>query len=349
MKDDGRVTIKTIANDLGLSFSTVAKALNNDPLIRETTKTKILQKAKEAGYTPNAMARNLRQNETHTITVIFNDLENPILQGIFGTIAKKMAPEYTTNVCDSQFNSNLEKAHILSALANRSDIIILEPNTSNDENLKLLEHYTDKSILFGASHDEIICNSLQVDYELSGYLSALELLENKHTKIKVFTTSLSFPPSFNYVQGIKRAYEKYGLELNASDIYEMESNERSAFQLASDIFEKENNCDRTTGYLTFCDIMAAGIYKAAKTYNLRIPEDISVIGHDDYPLSDLLNPPLTTIHLPTERISDNCIKLMKTILKNRTKTMQHYSTDPVLVKRNSVKSLRHEERGDSSL
>ena len=71
------VTIKSIAKELGISFSTVSKALNNNPLVKEETRRLVLDTAKEMGYTPNSLAKGLRSNSTKTIAVIFNDIENP--------------------------------------------------------------------------------------------------------------------------------------------------------------------------------------------------------------------------------------------------------------------------------
>ena len=73
------VTIKSIAQELGISFSTVSKALNGNPAIKEDTRRMVVKKAEELGYTPNSLAKGLRGNSTKTIAVIFNDIENPAL------------------------------------------------------------------------------------------------------------------------------------------------------------------------------------------------------------------------------------------------------------------------------
>ncbi|TXK68915.1 LacI family DNA-binding transcriptional regulator [Paenibacillus sp. N3.4] len=71
------VTIKSIAEEMGISFSTVSKALNGDPLVNKETVKRVLQKAEELNYSPNLLARGLRSKDTKTIGIILNDLENP--------------------------------------------------------------------------------------------------------------------------------------------------------------------------------------------------------------------------------------------------------------------------------
>ena len=74
-KKNGRVTIKSIANELGISFSTVAKALNNDPCIRQETRELVQNKAKEMNYTRNYFAQGLRQKGSKTVAIILNEID----------------------------------------------------------------------------------------------------------------------------------------------------------------------------------------------------------------------------------------------------------------------------------
>ena len=153
------VTIKSIAKELGISFSTVSKALNNNPLVKEETRRLVLDTAKEMGYTPNSLAKGLRSNSTKTIAVIFNDIENPALTYIFRNISIEMANHgYTTMIFDSQFSEKQELANILTVLSRQPDFVILEPTTTNPKNLNLLSGITQKLILQGARYESVNCH-----------------------------------------------------------------------------------------------------------------------------------------------------------------------------------------------
>ena len=343
MARQDNVTIKTVAKELGLSFSTVSKALNDNPLIKDSTKQLVKAKCKELGYTPNAMARKLRQNTNKNIAVIFNDLQNPILTKIFDDIAIQMQPDYSIVICDSQFDAKMEKAHIQTTLENRSDIILLEPTVIDDPNLRLLQHSSDRLILFGAPNSTICCNGIRIDYELGGYLSTIEMLENKHTDNAVFCVSRDFPSAAAFLNGIRKAYSEFGLAFNEDRIFTMASTEKAAFRQASELMQDKDSMP--TGYITFCDVLAAGIYKAAARNDIRIPDDISVMGHDNYPLSDLVYPALSTINIPSDRIAESCVKLIKNILSGEESTIC-YSFEPTLIRRNSICMNRKTRTGN---
>ena len=91
-KKNGRVTIKSIANELGISFSTVAKALNNDPCIRQETRELVQNKAKEMNYTRNYFAQGLRQKGSKTVAIILNEIDIPAYGEMISMISASSRP-----------------------------------------------------------------------------------------------------------------------------------------------------------------------------------------------------------------------------------------------------------------
>lgn len=349
MNDDikkGNATIKSIAQELGISFSTVSKALNNNTAVKEETRNIVLKKAQEMGYAPNTLAQGLRNRSTKTIAVIFNDIENPALTYIFKNIAIEMSKYgYTTLICDSQFSKKTERSNIASVLARQPDFIILEPTTTDPENLALLAGISNRLILQGARYDNINSHQVHVDYEHGGYVSACELLSKRHRDILIITEPLDFPISRQYVNGIKRAYKEFGIPFNPDRIKTTHACIQNGFTILCDLWNTEKSCFTIpfTGVLTFCDTLAHGVYKAVTQFGLQVPKDISVIGFDDNPLSAFSAPPLTTVHLPKEKMAESCIKILQSVLiKKRTET-HIYSLEPYLITRNSVKDLSLEE------
>jgi len=343
------ITIKSIAKELNISFSTVSKALNNNPAIKEETRKMVLEKANEMGYTPNSLAKGLRSNSTKTIAIIFNDIENPVLTYIFRNIAIKMADHgYTTMIFDSQFSEKTERANILTVLSRQPDFIILEPISKNSDNLKLVSEMSDQLILQGVRYETMSAHHVHVDYAHGGYLAAHEMLSNGHRDCLVITEPLSFPTSEQFVMGIERAYNEYNIPFNRDMVKIAHSSIANGFQTIQKLWDCETNTFSIpfTGVLTFDDTIAYGVYKAALQYNLKIPEDISVIGFDDNPLTEFSMPPLTTIHLPKEKMAENHIRILQSVLlEGRTETY-FFSSDPVLVSRGSVCNLLEKAGGN---
>lgn len=96
-----------------------------------------------------------------------------------------------------------------------------------------------------------------------------------------------------------------------------------------------------TGVLTFNDTLAYGVYQSAVQNGLRIPEDISVIGFDNNPVSAFSNPPLTTIHLPKEKMAESCMSILNSVLLENRREIHVFTLVPNLVARSSVRTLRN--------
>lgn len=338
------VTIKSIAKELGISFSTVSKALNGNPAIREETRKMVADKAQEMGYRPNSLAKGLRGNSTKTIAVIFNDIENPSLTYIFRNISIQMANYgYTTMIFDSQFNEKTERANILTVLSRQPDFIILEPASNSMENLKLLEGMEHRLILQGARYETINCHHIHVDYFQGGYLSACEMLSKGHRSCLILTEPLSFPISAQFVLGIRKAYHEYQIPFHEDYIITTYSSIQNGFRIMQELWNEEEKQYRLpfTGVLTFNDTLAYGVYQSAVQNGLRIPEDISVIGFDNNPVSAFSNPPLTTIHLPKEKMAESCMSVLNSVLIENRKEICVYTLVPNLVARSSVQTLRN--------
>jgi len=336
------VTIKSIAEELGISFSTVSKALNNSYLVKEETRNLVLKKAEEMCYSPNMHARGLRNKTTKTIGVIFNDIENPVLTYIFKMLSIHMGQYgYTILICDSQFDVKLERTNILSVLSRMPDFVIISPTTASTDNLKLFSDMMDRVIVLGNRYSGIKSHYVHVDYSHGGYVSANELISKGHRNNLIITEPIEFPYSRDYVDGIKRAYAEYGLELDPDLIKYEHSSIANGYNVVSNLWDKTQGGFQKpfTGVMTFCDSLAHGVYKAVTQLGLKVNDDISVIGFDDNPLSVYSMPPLTTVYLPKEKIADCCIKIIHAALVDNATGISFYSLEPYLISRESVKSL----------
>lgn len=333
------ITIKTIAKHLGISFSTVSKALNGNPSIKEETRKLVAETAKELGYMPNSLAKGLRGNSTKTIAVIFNDIENPSLTFIFKNIAIYMAKYgYTTMIFDSRFQEQTERDNIRTVLSRQPDFIILEPMLADSENLRLLEGMEQKLILQGCRYETIDCHHIYVDYAQGGYLSACELLSKGHTDCLILTEPPSFPSSAQFLMGIRKAYAEYGIPFLEDRIVLTHSSIMDSYLTMQSLWNHQKNSYRIpfSGILTFDDNMALGVYKSASQNGLNIPKDLSIIGFDDNPMTAFTNPPLTTIHLPKEKMAEGCISILHSVLIDQNLDTKIFALEPYLVQRGSV-------------
>lgn len=341
-KTNKNITIKSIAEELNISFSTVSKALNNSPLVKEKTRNAILKKAEEMLYTPNMFARGLQNKTTKTIGVIFNNIENTVWTHIFKIISIEMAKYgYTTLIGDAQFDEEIERTSVLSFLSRLPAFIILSSATANTNNHALLSDISDRLIIIGERIPGINCYYIDVDYEIGGYLSAIELLSKGHRQNLIITEPLSFPISNRYVQGIRRAYQEYGITLEDERLIFISTSIESGYSTIMELWDDQKNKFNIpfTGIMTFCDLAAHGIYDGLSKLGKRVPEDISVIGYDDNPLSRFSMPPLTTVHQPVEKMAKSCISIMKSVLLENKQEISYFYLEPHLMQRSSTCSV----------
>jgi LacI family transcriptional regulator len=179
IKSTGTVTIKSIAEALGISFSTVSKALNNDPAISQQTRDLVQAKAKEMNYTRNYFAQSLRQKGSKTVAIIVNDIEIPAYGEMIAIISGKLAAHgYTTMVSDSQYSEEFERSAIRTVLSRMPEAVIITPADPTGKNIQLLEPMYDRTLVLGDLQGSANTSSLYVDHRLAGRLSAEHLLSN---------------------------------------------------------------------------------------------------------------------------------------------------------------------------
>lgn len=335
-----KVTVKTIAEDMGISFATVSKALNNSSLVKEETRLAVLKRAHEMGYSPNMMAKGLRSKTTKTIGAIFNDIENVVWVHIFKEISIEMAKfGYTTLIGDGQFSDSVESAAIQSFLSRLPDFIILSPATASTVNLSLLSKMMNRVIILGRRIPGIDCHYIDVNYEIGGYWSACELLKNGHRELLILAGDFALPISGQYVQGIRRAYAEYGVPFEEARLIGEHTSIQNGCDVIRSMWDATQNSFQIpfTGVLTFCDLMAHGVYKGLKELGKRIPDDISIVGFDDNPLSEFSTPALTTVHLPVTKMTDSCLAILKATLLEQSEDIREYTLEPAFRARESVR------------
>lgn len=341
-KKKSKVTIKDIAKHLGVSFSTVSKALNDDPLVAEDTRKKVHEKAAEMGYFPNLMAIGLRSNQTKTIGMILNDIENPTRSHIIKRISMDMAKYgYTSFIFDSSYDEVVERKNIINMLSRLPDSVIISPVNTNFKNLALLEDIFDRTIILSKRKSQVSAHYVHMDHIRSGYIAASTMLSKGHTQNLVIMEPTSYPSGAQYYEGVKQAYRDHGVALNTNLILYGYPSIEEGRKIITNLYDEHNRNFTLdfTGVIASNDMIAIGVYKAATQLGLKIPEDLSVIGCDDDPIASLVTPQLTTLIYPKEKIADYCSEILVDRLVKNNPGMKHYSLEPQLVMRNSIKDM----------
>lgn len=336
IKSTGTVTIKSIAEALGISFSTVSKALNGDPAISQQTRELVQAKAKEMNYTRNYFAQSLRQKGSKTVAIIVNDIDIPAYGEMIAIISGKLAAHgYTTMVSDSLYSEEFERSSIRTVVSRMPEAVIIAPANPAGKNMQLLAPMFDKTLVLGDVTGILETSSLCVDHRLAGRLSAAHLLYNGVEQNLIFGGPEGYQSSDLFLLGIRDAYEKAGVPFDEDMVVRFKPDQQTAYRRFMEMWQE--NPGFCEGVICFCDSMALGIYRAARELELSIPDDISVIGYDDGPANDFTAPPLTTIHMPKDLVAAQCAQFVINRLVGGDTQLHSYTLQPYLADRGSVR------------
>jgi LacI family transcriptional regulator len=335
-----KITIKNIAQLAGVSFSTVGKALHNDPLVNNVTKKKILKIAKELNYYPNLLAKELRSKKTETIGVIFNDLKNPVYSEIIKAIEEILNNlNYTMLLCDSNFQEKLERKNIITMLSKGVAGIIISPVNENSENIELIIENNLKAVFLDCIPNFPNISYVYVNHENAAFLATEYLIKNGHKNILLLNGPEDLSSSQHFLNGYLKAFTNYHIKPIEDFIKYINISTSSGFKTFKAIIEEKHiNNINFTAIVTLSDLIALGIYKAVNELDLKIPENFSIIGYDNIFCTEFLNPPLTTIHHPKTTTGQNSANMLIDQINNKTESKQ-IVLEPRLIERGSVRRI----------
>jgi len=303
-----KISIKDIAKYANVSPSTVSRALQGHPRISEETKLKIRDIAKQYNYIPNQIARALKTKETKTIGLIISDITNPFYTEITkGVEDACVIKGYSVILCNSDFNLERESSYLKVLTEKGVDGIILTPHSVN----YLHDYFFDINhipyVLVDIKPSNPNVNCVYADQEEGALIATKFLIEKGHRKITFLNGPVKLPSANQAIKGYKRAFNEFGLKINKDSIIETPQKIERAYLITKQLLRKNDN---PTAIFSLSDMMCIGIYQAIYEEQLRIPDDIAVVGYDDLPVTRFMDPPLTTVYQPKYEVGNLAAELL---------------------------------------
>ncbi|TXD47197.1 LacI family DNA-binding transcriptional regulator [Polaribacter sp. IC073] len=290
-----KITIKTIAKELGVSTSTVSKALKDSHEISVETKKKIQAYADLYNYKPNHLALQLRNQRTKVIGVILPKIVHhffsTVIMGIEEGANKK---GYNIMVCFSNesYKKEVETLKVLSNGSVDGIIMSVASETLKNKDFNHIKELVSEEIpfvLFDRVVDEIMCDKVVVDDVGAGYKATKHLLENGRKRIALITTPNHVNVGALRRQGYEKALIEEYIKTDKSLIMEIDEKKDIKKQIEK-VFEQDIDA-----VFAVNEIYAANSMRIAKEKGLKIPEEISIIGFTDGLISEYSSPSITTI------------------------------------------------------
>ena len=333
-----KATLKQIAKDLGVSVSTVSKALNDSPEISEPTKIKIQEFAKLKNYKPNITALNLKNRSTKTIGVILPNILNSFFAKVFSGI-EKFAEQKGYHLITCISNESIDKEnHALQMLSNGTIDGFILSISEEAQKLQQFSHFEDvikdgtPIVMFDRVADSVNCDKVIVDDFESAINATDHLLSIGCKKIALFSAINNLSVGKLRARGFYEAISKNKGTAD-EDLIILEESESEFNDNVIRFFESKPQID---GIFALDEHTATTAIKLGLEYGYKIPTDLSIIGFADGVWSRRMSPSLSTVSQHGPEIGMAAAALLISKLENQN---NEYSFTTKIIKT----ELRHRE------
>ncbi len=319
-----KTSIKDIAKSLDISTTTVSKALNNKPGVSHEMRMKVLKKAKELGYVVNSLARGMKTSKTFTVGVLISDIKNPYFSEVISSIERVLyAKKYNLIICNVGENPGKEREYLELLVSKKVDGIIAAPSAEG-QNLSVyrkLIRYGMKIVLFDRLVDSIQADSVVVDNRSATY-EAVKYLDNLgHKKIGAIYGIEGSYTGHERLKGFLEAVKDFKIECHNDWVRSGEFKEEKSYKHAIEILSKK---DRPGAIIAMNNFTTLGVMRAVKDLNIKVPDELSVIGFDNAEWMKVCSPAVTTVVQPTDVIGMTAATLLLDAIENDVPNLPHH-------------------------
>ena len=291
-----RIKISDIATALGLSKTTISKALNGYKDVNALTRKRVLDYVNEVQFIPNRQASFLRTKETKTIALILpqinHDFFNTIIDGILFNVQKS---DYTLFVACSNDSFETEKKLVDQYLNLNVDAIFISitNDTKSFDHLEAVKERNKILVMFDKNEKTFQCPKVMIEDRKAGFLATEHLIKRGCKQILHFRGAYQPQITIDRFLGYKDALEKYHIPFDQKKIILCENGyEKEGYHAAKKVFEMGIQFD---GLFAVTDLSAIGAIQFFKSQKIKIPDEVSVVGFGNWRLSKFTVPSITSV------------------------------------------------------
>jgi LacI family transcriptional regulator len=293
-----KVRIEAVAAAAGVSMKTVSRVLNREPNVREGTRARVQAAVDKLNYSPSLSARSLAGNKSYLIALLYSDSSSPnyLMDIMKGVLEACEAEQYNMVNCPLDIDESKLIASFESLVfRSRPDGVVLTPPITDSP--ALLRRLAELDIPYSGISPK---HTSRLGADMNETRAATDMVEHLvslgHRRIAHIVGHPAHGASGWRLDGYRQGLEKAGLRFNPELVVPGEFSFASGVLAAETLFSLP---EPPTAIFAANDDMAAGVIRVALERNLRIPEDVSICGFDDTPLSQQTFPALTTVHQPS--------------------------------------------------
>jgi len=317
-----KISIHEIARRSNVSIATVSRVLNNKGPVKQETRDQIVRIARELNYKPNSTARSLSRRKTDSIGVILPELVDEFFMNIIQGIDEE-AHRYNRYLMISSSHSQRNDIEtILEFMSSgRVDGVILMAPSFNDEIFEIIQKSHCPVVLLnpGTTRKDII--GFSIDNYNGARTIVSHLIGHGYEKIGIIRGPVHNIDAQQRFKGYFDALTEGGLKYSEMQDVSGDFSLKSGYYAFTRLMSQS---DRPRAIFACNDYMALGAYQAARNMNIRIPEDVALAGFDDVFSSGIVNPRLTTIHIPIIELSRRALSYLVKMIDGDVDSAEPY-------------------------
>jgi len=306
------MNITEFAKSLNLSKGTVSRALNDRPEVSAETRRYVLEKAESVGFLRNPNARRLATGRTHLIQLECPYNTNILSDQYLVELARGLENTASAQGFDLLLHLGTRARSGVEAPAVDGLIIVAGPETSLKD-IRTLTAYGHTPAVVISDTYPIQCAPLtsyvHIDTQSGVRETLAEIIRLGHKRLGYIRSDQS-------ADRMAQLAEQAGLVLDPDLVIQAGVTQHQGYDAAIRLLSRPIK-DRPTVLLTRTDILAAGALQAAQSLGLSVPDDVSVVGHDDIDLAALVNPPLTTVAINIPNVAEAAMEMLTDLIEDR--------------------------------
>lgn len=329
------LTLEDIAKQAGVSRSTVSRVVNNYPHISEAVRTRVLTVINETGYQPNAAARSLASHRSQTLGLVLPQTVSAFFTDPYFPLLLKGISE----ACNQRdyalafflITSKQDEKKIYQKVSNRSllDGVLVQSGHHGDQHI--IGNLLDASIpqvILGRPFRADNVSYVNVDNVKGAYTAVSHLIRLGHKRISTITGPLESTVGMDRKEGYCKALSERGFPVTNGLIVEGDFSEQSGYYGMQALLRENPDA-----VFAASDVMAFGAMRAIQEAGRRIPDEISVVGFDDIPMSAVNDIKLTTVRQPVFETGVRAVEVLIDMIENSLDFPQHIILDTKLIVR----------------
>lgn len=312
VKRDRPPTIIDVAKEANVGVMSVSRVINNHPSVKASTRAKVMRAIARTGYSPNDAARMLKGRTGRTIALFVPDLSDFFASCFHAVQAVAIQHDYQTLVVATGKSAVVEDQQLESIQNHRIAGLLMVTSGSDGKRLQRLQNSGVPVVALDRPLTGIACDAVLVENREGAEQGVRHLIEHGHKKIACVGFDSGSYTVRERIEGYKQAMRNAGLQpLLLTNIASLEAMQAQALRWST-------SKDRPTAIFSVKRISTVDLVQALHLHKLRVPQDIALVGFDDFELAEVLGTPLTVVRQsPTEIARAAAELLFKKILSGR--------------------------------